>query len=94
MSEIAQLREKIRTLNAQVRYWKDRASPEVKNLAFTDKEKLMMIEGCLASVINTDKLDIITKAALYKINDIDFWKKHRDHNIVDVKKALEMALLN
>ena len=60
--------------------------------AFSDTEKLIILEGVLLVIVGTEAQEPITRIILAKFSDDAFWDKHKHDNIEKILIALAKSM--
>lgn len=87
-AEIAKLKSQILNLTSQVRNFKLAEKTAESKSAFSDTDRLIILEGVLLAVVGTEALEPITKKVLASFSDDIFWQKHKHDNIEKILIAL------
>jgi len=90
--EISKLKNKMANLRAQVRNFQQAQKTAASKAAFSDTEKLIILEGVLLQVVGTEAQEPITRIILAKFSDDAFWDKHKHDNIEKILIALAKSM--
>jgi len=90
--ELTKLKNQNINLRAQVRNFKQSQKTAASKAAFSDTEKLIILEGVLLQVVGTEAQEPITRIILAKFSDDAFWDKHKHDNIEKILIALAKSM--
>jgi hypothetical protein len=86
--EITKLKNKIINLKQQVRNFQQSQKAAENKAAFSDADKLMILESVLLSIVGTEALEFITRKLIASFADNDFWKDHKHKDTDKILLAL------
>ena len=86
--EITKLKNKVVNLKQQVRNFQQSQKTAENKAAFSDADKLIILESALLSVVGTPLLEFITRKVIASFSDDEFWKKHKLESIEKILIAL------
>lgn len=92
--EITKLKNKILNLNAQVRNFKQAQKTAESKTAFSDSDRLIILEGVLLAVVGTVAQEPMIRVLLARFSDDEFWKEHKHSSIEKILFALAKIGIN
>lgn len=92
--ELTKRDNKIKNLTARVRNYELAKKTEEQKAAFSDADKLIILEGVLLAVVGTEALEPMTRILLARFSDDKFWSKHRHDNIEKILISLAKIGMN
>ncbi len=90
--EISKMKNQITNLRQQVRNFAQAQKVAESKKAFSDSERLIILEGVLLAVVGTEAQEPITRIILAKFSDDAFWDKHKHDNIEKILIALAKSM--
>lgn len=88
LEEITKLKNKVVNLKQQVRNFQQSQKMAENKAAFSDADKLMILESVLLSVVGTPALEFITRKVIASFSDDEFWKENKNKETDKILLAL------
>ena len=90
--ELKKLKNKLSNYRQVIRNHENNKKTSQSKAAFSDTEKLIILEGVLLVIVGTEAQEPITRIILAKFSDDDFWDKHKHDNIEKILIALAKSM--
>jgi len=92
--DLKKLKNKLNNYRQQERTRAKKLEAAKEKAAFNDTDKLIMVEGVLLQVLNKPDLALITQIVFSKLQDDEFWNKHKHDSIEKIIQALKKSVMN
>ena len=90
--ELKKLKNKLSNYRQVIRNHENNKKTSQAKAAFSDTEKLIILEGVLLVIVGTEAQEPITRIILAKFSDDAFWDKHKHDNIEKILIALAKSM--
>ena len=91
--ELKKLKNKLSNYRQVIRNHDKAKKVAQAKAAFSDTEKLIILEGVLLVIVGTEAQEPITRIILAKFSDDAFWDKHKHDYIEKILIALAKSMI-